>query len=124
MNFNSVINKYKNTENIKFIKQVKHVTLYGNWEIRQIETNNGLMYVVETDSANNYGDVLTKIAEAGFSAGFLYEVKAQIDNFENSDVFKHSTNKQRPVDWDNLKRFANDSLASKNHYFAFLANEA
>ena len=121
MNFDSVINKYKNTENIKFIKQIKHTTLYGNWEIRQIETNDGIMYVVETDNANNYGEVLAKIGEAGFSAGFLYEVKEQIDNFENSDVFKHSTNKQKPEDWDNLKRFANDSLASKNYYFTFLA---
>lgn len=121
MNFDSVIKKYKGTEDIKFIKQIKHSTLSGNWEIREIETNIGTMYIVETDSAMNYGDVLGKIDEAGGGAGFLYEVKSVIDKYENSDVFKHSTNKQQPQDWDNLKKYANDSLASKNYYFTFLA---
>ena len=121
MNFDSVIKKYKGTDDIKFIKQLKHSTLYGNWEIREIETSIGVMYIVETYVANNYGEILGKIGEAGGMASFLYEVKEQISNFENSDVFKHSKNKQQPMDWENLKKYANDSLASKNYYFTFLA---
>lgn len=121
MNYDGIIQKYKGTDEIEFVKVTKRSRIDGHWKVREIETNRGTMYIVESDVANSADDVLGIIGKSGGSASSLFEVKSQISNFENSDVYKHSMDKKTPDDWDNLKKFANDVFASNNKYFTFLA---
>jgi hypothetical protein len=123
MDFQKIIEQFKDTEGIEFIWLIKEKWIDGDEWIYEILTNKGNMYVYEVDYIGNLQtDVINPIKWEIGEFEKLYELKSIVP-FEEANPVTSINLYVKPPKWDEIAKYANDKFGSEPYYFNFLVKK-
>ncbi|MBL8014666.1 MAG: hypothetical protein JNK26_00555 [Candidatus Doudnabacteria bacterium] len=127
MDFQKLIEQFKDTEGLKFLREVRSWQLTPDELFYEIETNDGIYYVFEIDYIGDFNFYVVKTITdeiGGFTK--MFEVKSPLV-FDEAEPVRHATIYIKPPNWEDqwkvTSKYANEKYGSATYYFNFLVKK-